>query len=171
LFSENQFCSLSVWDLLRLTPGVFCSYIFTRRSSLWLLSFGWDLRSDSSHKIGNKYFIDHWQGWKEGSFVCETVWFFSWVNTHSFDRKFVAFCTKFSGDSYVEFQEITSSGEFFRNFRANEGYRPYLCEILPYFLQFLFCVPIALKTFTQVLSYVPCTQVRRYVHKWITKRR
>ena len=32
------------------------------------------------------------RGWKEGSFVCETVWFFSWVNTHPFDLKFVAFC-------------------------------------------------------------------------------
>ena len=40
LFSENQFCSLSVWDLLRLTPWVFWFEIFTRRSSLCLLSFG-----------------------------------------------------------------------------------------------------------------------------------
>jgi len=40
LFSENQFCSLSVWDLLRLTPWVFWSEIFTRRLSLCLLSFG-----------------------------------------------------------------------------------------------------------------------------------
>jgi len=43
LFSENRFCSLSVWDLLRLTPWVFWSEIFTRHSSLCLLSFGWDL--------------------------------------------------------------------------------------------------------------------------------
>jgi len=43
LFSENQFCSLSIWDLLRLTPWVFWSEIFTRRSSVFLLSFGWDL--------------------------------------------------------------------------------------------------------------------------------
>ncbi|ESW25085.1 hypothetical protein PHAVU_003G006200 [Phaseolus vulgaris] len=40
LFSENRFCSLSVWDLLRLTPWVFYSEIFTRHSSLCLLSFG-----------------------------------------------------------------------------------------------------------------------------------
>ena len=40
LFSENRFCSLSVWDLLRLTPWVFWSEIFTRHSSLCLLSFG-----------------------------------------------------------------------------------------------------------------------------------
>jgi len=35
----------------------------------------------------------------------------------------------------------------------------------------LFWVRIALKKFTQVLSYVVCTQVRRDVHKQITKRR
>ena len=43
LFSENQFCSLSVWDVLRLTTWVFWSEIFTRHLSLCLLSFGWDL--------------------------------------------------------------------------------------------------------------------------------
>jgi len=43
LFSENQFSSPSVWDLLRLTPWVFWSEIFTRCSSPCLLSFGWDL--------------------------------------------------------------------------------------------------------------------------------
>jgi len=45
------------------------------------------------------------------------------------------------------------------------------CEISPYFLQFLLCVRIALKKFTQVLSYVVCTQVRRHVHKRILERR
>ena len=40
LFSENRFCSLSVWDLLRLAPWVFWYEIFTRHSSLCLLSFG-----------------------------------------------------------------------------------------------------------------------------------
>ena len=34
------------------------------------------------------------------------------VNTHSFDLKFVAFCPKFSGDSWVEFQEKTIPEEF-----------------------------------------------------------
>ena len=43
LFLENRFCSLSVWDLLRLTPWVFWCEIFTRHSSLCLLSFGWGL--------------------------------------------------------------------------------------------------------------------------------
>ena len=38
------------------------------------------------------------------------------MNTHPFDLKFVAFFPKFSGDSWVEFQEKTYPGEFFRNF-------------------------------------------------------
>ena len=45
------------------------------------------------------------------------------------------------------------------------------CKISPYFRQFLFWVRIVLKRFTQVLPYVVCTQVRRHVHKRITKRR
>jgi len=80
----------------------------------WVVAEVWD--PGSSHKIGNKSFIRHCQGWKEDSFVCETVWFFSCVNTHPFDLKFVRFCPKFSGDSWVEFQEKTIPGEFFRNF-------------------------------------------------------
>jgi len=80
------------------------------------------------------------------------------VNTHPFDLKFFAFCPKFSGDSWLEFEEKTILGEFFRNF-------------VPYFLRFLFCVRIALKKFTQVLSYVICAHVRQHVHKRITKRR
>jgi len=65
----------------------------------------------------------------------------------------------------------TISGEFFRNFLANRGYPLPKLEISPYFLQFLFFIRIVLKKFTQVLSYVFCTQVRRHVHKQITKRR
>jgi len=37
--------------------------------------------------------------------------------------------------------------------------------------EFLFCVRIVLKRFAQVVSYVVCTQVRRHMHKQITKRR
>ena len=40
LFSKNHFCSLLVWELLRLTHWVFWSEIFARRSSLCLLIFG-----------------------------------------------------------------------------------------------------------------------------------
>jgi len=76
--------------------------------------------------------------------VCETVWFFSWVNTHPFDLKFVAFCPKFSGDSWVEFQEKTIPGEFFRNFVQNQGYPlPKLVKFRPNFYNFImgpYCV-------------------------------
>jgi len=51
LFSENRFLSLSVWNLLRLTPLVFCSKIFTRHSYFvyWVLVEIWV--PESSHKI------------------------------------------------------------------------------------------------------------------------
>ena len=99
-------------------------------------------------------------------FVC--VWncsIFSWANTHPFDQKFVAFCPKFSGDSYVEFQEKTIPGECFRNFVQT--------KVIPYrnlwnfalLSEILFWVRIALKKFTQILSYVVWTQARRHVHK------
>jgi len=116
--------------------------------------------------------MDHWQGWKEGSFVCETVWFFSWANIHPFELKFGTFCPKFSGDSYVQFQEKKLFLEIFLEFlcKLRLSYTK-TCEISPYFRQFLFWVRIALKKFTQLLPYVVWTQVRRHVHKRITKRK
>jgi len=69
----------------------------------WVLAEIW--APDSSHRIRNNFFIHHCQDWKEGSFACEIVWFFSWVYTHSFDLKFVAFFPEISGYSYIEFQE------------------------------------------------------------------
>ena len=135
----------------------------------WVFAEIW--APDSSHKIGNKFFIHHCQDWKEGSLVCETVWFFSWANTHPLDLKFVAFCPKFSGYSYVKFWENTISGEFFRNFVQTKAiiYRNLWNFAL--LSETLFWVRTALKKFTQVLSYVVCTQVRRHVHKKITNRR
>jgi len=67
----------------------------------------------------------------------------------------------------VEFQGKTISGEFFMQNKASSTKT---CEISPYFQQFLFCIRIALKKFTQVLSYVVCAHVRRHVHNGITKR-
>ena len=96
------------------------------------------------------------------------------MNTHPFDLKFVSFCPKFSGDSYVEFQEKTISREFFRNLC-----KPRLCstkiwDILPYFLQFYFGSRHHWrnqKIITQVLWYVVYTQLGRHVHKQIIKRK
>ena len=85
--------------------------------------------------------------------------FFSKVNTHPFDLKFVAFCPKFSRYSYVEIQEKNYFGRIFQKFCGNQGYH------------LLFWVRISLKIFTQVLSYVVCSQVTIHVHKQITKTR
>ena len=97
--------------------------------------------------------------------------FFSWVNTHPFDLKFASFCPKCSEHSYLEFQEKTISGEFFRNFVQTKAilYRNLWNSSL--ISDISFRVRIALKKIKQVLSYVVCTQVRRHVHKEITKRR
>jgi len=40
LFSEYKFCSLLVWDLLRLTPLIYWNETFTRHLSLCVLNFG-----------------------------------------------------------------------------------------------------------------------------------
>ena len=115
--------------------------------------------------IGNKFFIHHCQDWKEGSFVFETVWFFSWANTHPFDPKFVAFCPKFSGDSYMEFQEKTISGQLFINFVQTKAILYRNLWNFSLVSDILFWVRITLKNSHKVLSYVLCTQVRRHVLK------
>jgi len=97
-----------------------------RHCVYWVLAEIW--ARDSSLKIGNKFFIHHCQGWKEGSFACEAIWYFSWVNTHLFDLKPVAFCPKLSGDSWVEFQEKTIPGEFFKNFVQTKPISTRTCE-------------------------------------------
>ena len=48
--------------------------------------------------------------------LCAKLFHFFRGRTHPFDLKFVAFCPKFSGDSYVGFQEKSISGEFVENF-------------------------------------------------------
>jgi len=96
---------------------------------------------------------------------------FSWANTHPFELQFFAYCPKFSGYSYVEFQEKCISGEFFGNSVETKAILYQNLWNFAYFRQFLFWVRVALEKFSQVLTYVVCTQVRRHVHKRITKRR
>jgi len=93
------------------------------------------------------------------------------VNTHPFDLKSVAFCPTFSGDSYAEFQEKTISGEFFKNFVQTKAILLKNLRNFALLSAIFFRARIALKKFTQVLSYVVCTQVRRHVHKQIAERR
>ena len=93
------------------------------------------------------------------------------MNTHPFDLKTDAFCPKFSKDSYVEFKEKTFSGEFLRNFVQNQGYHLQKCVKFRLIFCNIILGPYCVEKLTQVLSYVVCTQVRRHVHKQITKRR
>ena len=68
------------------------------------------------------------------------------INTHLFDVKFVAFCPKFSPDSYVEFQEKILPGPFFWNFVKNQGYPlAKFVKFSPTFCNFIQCSKIALK--------------------------
>jgi len=171
LFSENQFCSLSVWDLLRLTPSVLCSEYFTRPSSLCLLSFRWDLRPRFVPQDWQWIFYWSLQGLK-GRFVCVwNCWIFFVGEYSTVWPEICRIFPKFSADSYVEFQEKTNSGEFLEIFWKPRLSSTKTCEISPYFLHFLFWIHIALKKFTQVFPYLVCTQVRRHVQKRITKRR
>ena len=62
-------------------------------------------------------------------------------------------------------------GRIFQIFCRNQGYPlPKPMKFRPTFCNFILC-PYSLKKFTQVLSYVVCTQVRRQVHRQITKRK
>ena len=93
------------------------------------------------------------------------------MNTHPFDLKFVTFYPTFCGDSCVEFQEKTILGEFFRNYGQTKAIIYQNSWNFALRSEILFLVRIALKKFTQVLSYVVCTQVMRHVHKQITKKK
>jgi len=78
-------------------------------------------------------------------------------------------------NSYVEFQQKIILGEFLRNFVKTKAilYQKLWNFTLLFcnFILALYCVEKFRKKFTQVHSYVVCTQVRMYVHKQITKRR
>ena len=93
------------------------------------------------------------------------------MNTHPFDLKFVAFCPKFSQDSYLEFQEKTILEKIFIIFVQTKTILYRNLWNFALLSAILFWVRIASKKFTQVLSYVVCTQVRRQVHRQMTKRR
>jgi len=115
-FSENRFCSLSVWDLLCFSPWVFWYEIFTRHSSLCLLSFGWGFSPRFVPQDWQLIFYSSLPGLK-GRFVC--VWNCLIFFVGEYSSVWLEICrvlSKFSGDSWVEFQAKTIPGEFFRIF-------------------------------------------------------
>jgi len=68
--------------------------------------------------------------------------FSSWVNTHPFDIL------------TWNFRKYLFRENFSKILRKPRLSSTKTCEISPYFLPLLFCIRIALKKFTQVLSYV-----------------
>jgi len=135
----------------------------------WILDEIW--APYSFHKIFNKNFYTSLLGQK-GRFFCVWNCMIFFLGEYSFvSTEICSVLSKFSLDSYTEFQEKTIAGEFLWNFVQTKAILYQNLWNIAYFLQFLLWVRIALKKFTQVLPYVVCTQVRRTVHKTITKRR
>ena len=170
MFSENQFCSLSVGDLLRLTPWVFWSEIFTRRSSLCLLSFGLDLSL--------RFVPQDWQWifyWSlpelKGRFV--PVWNCLIFCVRQYSSLWPEICRVLSRIQWGFLRGISGKNYFGRIFQKfSLSYPlPKFVKFRPTFYNFYFASVLRWKKFTQVLSYVVCTQVRRHIHKRITKRR
>jgi len=155
---ENQFCSLSVWDLLRLTPWVFWSEILTRHWSLCLLSFGWDLSPKFEPQDLQSIFYSSLSGPK-GRFVCVQ-------NCLIFSPRRILICLTWNLSRFVQntFEILTWS---FRKKLFRENFSEILCKprlyTLPKLVKFghtfcnFFWVRIALKKFTRVPSYVVYT--------------
>ena len=121
LFSKNRFCSLSVWDLLRLTPWVFWSEIFTRHSSLCLLSFGWGLSPRFVPQNWQWIFYSSLPGLK-GRFVCVWNCFFFFVGEYS--SFWPKICRVLSQIQWTLLGEISGkyySGRIFQKFCTNQG--------------------------------------------------
>jgi len=163
LFSENQFCSLSVWDLLRLRPWVFWSEIFTRCSSLCLLRFCWDLSSIFVRQDWQWFFNKPLQG-LTGRFVCVLNCLILFVCEYSYVWPEIChvlsqiqwrFLRGISGKNYF--------GEFFRNFVQTKGYPlPKLVKFRPTFCNFILGLYCAEKihTSTFICCFHPSKKTR-----------
>ena len=128
-----------------------------------------------SHGIRNKFFIHTARAERKVRLCGKLFDFFSYVNTHPLGPKSVAFCPKFSRDSYVEFQEKTISGEFFRNFIDNKGYPlSKLVKFRPTFCNFIlgpYCVE-KIRTSTFICCFHPGKDARPQTnHKKKMRRR
>jgi len=154
LFSENRFCSLLVWSYYALLLGYFGLKFLPdiRHCVYWVLTEVW--APNSSHKIGNKSFIRHCEGLKEGSFVWGCLIFF----VGEYSSVLPEICRVLSQIKWRFLGWISGkncSGKFFQKFYANHDYR--VLKLVKF--QFNFCNFIlgpycVEKKFTQALSYV-----------------
>ena len=124
--------------------------------------------TDSSHKIGNKFFIHHCQAERKVRLCVKLFDFFRrWILVHLAWN--LSRCVPNSEDILTWNFRKKLFRENFSEILCKPRRYTKTCEISPYFLKsysgFVFCW----KKFRQVLSYVVCTKVRRHVHKRITK--
>jgi len=112
----------------------------------WVLSDIW--APNSSHKIFTICFLHHCQGWKEGSFVCETAWFFP---------MHILICLTWNWSRFVpnsvkiltwNFRKKTILGKFFRIFVQTKAILYQNFWNLAILSAILFRVRFALKKFT-----------------------
>ena len=124
-----EFSSLYLHFGLKFLPEV-------RHCVCWVLAEIW--APVSSHKIDNKFFIHHCQGWREGSFVCKLFDFFrgrilirlTWNLSHFVPNSVGILMWNFRKKLFREnFSEILCKPRL----SSTET-----CEILPYFLQFYY---------------------------------
>ena len=126
---------------------------------------------NSSHKICNKFFIRHCQARKEGSCLWNCLIFF----LGEYSSVWSEICRVLSQIQSRILRGISRtnySGRIFQKF----CWKPRLsstetCEISPYFLQFYSGSVVRWKNSQKHFHIVVCTQLRRDIHKQITKRR
>ena len=138
LFLGNRFCSLSVWDSLRLTPWVFWFEIFTGYSSLFVLSFGWGLSPRFFPQDLQKKIYSSLPGLK-GRFVC--VWNCLIFFVGEYSSVWPEICRVLSQIKWRFLGGISGknySGRIFHKFFANQGYPlPKLVKFRPNFCNFI----------------------------------
>ena len=108
---------------------------------------------------------------KEGSYVCETVWFYFLGEYSPVWPEIYRVLSQFQSRLLHGISRKNILRDLFRNFVETKAILYQNLWNVALLSAILFWVHIALKKFTQVPPYVVCTQVRRHVHKQITKGR
>ena len=146
---------------------MFWCEIFTRRSSLCLLSFRWDLSPRFVPQYGKSIF--YWSLSRlKGTFV--PVWNCLIFFVGQYSSVWPEICRVLSQIQWRFLRRISGKNYFGRIFQKF-SLKPRLVKFRPTFCNFYSTSVWRWKKFTQVLSYVVCTQLRRHVHKRMTKRR
>jgi len=156
LFSENRFCSFSVWVLLRPIPWVFWSENFTRHLSLCVLSFGWDLSPKFVPQDFQQIFFSSLPGLK-GRFVC--VWNCLTLFLGEYSSVWREICGVLSQIKSRFLRGISGKNYSGTHFVKNQGYSlEKFVTFRPTFCNFILCRKIALKNSHNYfhVMFAPC---------------